>query len=192
MSRSSRIFALLPAFALLSGIVSAKDRHKAEPAPQDEIQVVAHLPAAGSNISRFLCTEHRSQNLLYAEGDGGKFVRLIDVTDVQHPELVADLSSGLVGTNDIVAAAGTAALISDKQDAKETTPAKQVFRVMSFADPAHPVVKQEIAGVTAMQRDADRGLIFLANADGLWILQQHIAPDPRVEKEWEHMMLDNR
>jgi hypothetical protein len=63
---------------------------------------------------------------------------------------------------------------------------------MSFADPLHPSVKQEFQDVTAMATDDKRGLIFLANSQGVWILQQRYAMDPQFEKEWEHMMLDNR
>ncbi len=44
----------------------------------------------------------------------------------------------------------------------------------------------------AMATDDKRGLIFLANPQGVWILQQQYATDPQSEKEWEHMMLDNR
>ena len=43
-----------------------------------------------------------------------------------------------------------------------------------------------------MERDDKRGLMFLANAQGVWILQQQYAMDPEAVKEWEHMMLDNR
>ena len=51
---------------------------------------------------------------------------------------------------------------------------------MDFSDPQHPKVAREFAGVTAIT--TDDGLIFLANADGIWILHQTLAEDPEVEK----------
>jgi hypothetical protein len=68
----------------------------------------------------------------------------------------------------------------------------QTFRIMSFADPAHPASKQEFLDVSAVLRDGNRGLIFLANPQGIWILQEKLALDPAFEKEWEHTALDNR
>ena len=63
---------------------------------------------------------------------------------------------------------------------------------MSFADPQHPTVQQEFANVSAFARDENRGLIFLANPQGVWILHEKLAMDPSLEREWEHMALDSR
>ena len=57
---------------------------------------------------------------------------------------------------------------------------------MDFSDPKNPKVAREFTGVTAMSRDDRRGLIFIANAEGIWILQQHLAEDPEVEKAYAH------
>ena len=67
--------------------------------------------------------------------------------------------------------------------------------VRGFADPLHPTVKQEFEGVTAMAQDDKRGLIFLANDAGIWILRQHYALSPEDEafqKEIEHTIYDTR
>jgi MFS family permease len=65
----------------------------------------------------------------------------------------------------------------------------QIIRIMNLADPLHPTVAQEFKGVTATSRDAQPGLILLANADGIWILQQHFALDPAVEKSYAYRVL---
>jgi hypothetical protein len=176
--------------ALLIGPLAAKDRHKAAP-PQDQIEVVAHLPLSGEAVGRFLLTQHYRRDYLYAASSNGKAVTLIDVTDPGKPSVLADVSPALAGGS-VVTAAGTAALISDARTGTDATDKSQTFRIMSFADPAHPVVSQEFTNVSAMSRDDKRGLIFLANGQGLWILHEKLAMDPEFEKEWEHMMLDNR
>ena len=53
---------------------------------------------------------------------------------------------------------------------------------MGFSDPRHPRATREFAGMTAMTRDDPRGLVFIANAEGIWILRQNQAQDPEVEK----------
>jgi hypothetical protein len=53
----------------------------------------------------------------------------------------------------------------------------------------HPKVAREFAGVTAISRDERRGLIYVANAEGLSILYQSFAEDPEVEKAYAHHVL---
>jgi hypothetical protein len=68
-------------------------------------------------------------------------------------------------------------------------PAPQSIRILDFSDPQHPNVAREFAGVTAISRDDRRGLIFLDNAEGIWILHQSRAEDPEVEKAYAHHVI---
>jgi hypothetical protein len=43
--------------------------------------------------------------------------------------------------------------------------------------------------VTAIDRDDRRGLIFVANPEGVWILHQNRAEDPEVEKAYAHHVI---
>jgi hypothetical protein len=186
-------FALICAAALcaiLPSALMAKGHGKKNP-PQDGIEVLAHLPLASEPITHFVQTQHYRRNYLYAESKGGETLTLIDVTDVAHPTILSSLSPSL-RTGNVVAAAGTAALVSDSPATAPTEGNGQTFRIMSFADPKHPSVKQEFANVSAISRDDHRGLIFMANAQGIWILQEKLAMDPEFEREWEHAALDNR
>jgi hypothetical protein len=60
---------------------------------------------------------------------------------------------------------------------------------MDFSDPRNPKVAREFTGVTAMSRDDGRGLIYVANAAGVWILQRHFAEDPEVQKAYEDYVI---
>ena len=190
LSRCVSVF--LVGFVCCAGLF-AKPKHAKANADnaQDEIEVVAHIVLPDPNITRFFTTQHYRRNYLYAEHELGKTVTLIDVTKLDKPTVVADVAYPEGGNENLVAVAGNAALTASGSSsaAKQSG---QTFRIMSLADPLHAVVKQQFAGVTAMSRDEKRGLIFLANDQGLWILQQHYAADPQLEKEWEHMALDNR
>ncbi len=175
--------------AFLPFASQAKDHGKNVP-PQDGIDVIAHLPLASGPVTHFLETRHYRRNYLYAESKGGNTVTLIDVTDVSHPTVLSQTSPSS-GTGSVVTAAGTAALVSESPAAPSEPANGQTFRIMSFADPQHPTVKQEFANVSAVSRDDSRGLIFLANPQGIWILETKLAMDPEFEREWEHMALDN-
>jgi hypothetical protein len=85
--------------------------------------------------------------------------------------------------------AGTAVLVSEEQGVATPVATPQTIRIMDFSDPQHPKVAREFAGVTAISRDDSRSLIFLANAEGIWILHRTFAEDPEVEKAYAHHVL---
>ena len=195
MSRKFYSYFITSAAVLCCSVaLSAKDKHsKSQPdSPQDQIEVTGHLPLTSGAVTRFLITEHYRRDYLYAEHAAGNSVTLIDVTNSRQPAVLADMSYPSGASDNLVAVAGNAALTSAESPAASSALTPQTFRIMSFADPAHPTVKQEFHGVTAMATDQKRGLIFLANGDGVWVLQQKYAMDPQFEKEWEHVMLDAR
>jgi hypothetical protein len=185
------VVALLAGLTMLAPLGHAKNKRSRTPpsAPKDEIQVVGHIPLTNGPVKRFLTTQHYSSYYLYAEHGDGK-VTLIDVTKINLPAVLADVAFAPGnGSGSLTAVAGTAALVSS-----ETAPAAgaqplQTIRIMDFSDPQNPKVAREFAGVTAMSRDDRRGLIFVANADGIWILQQQFAEDPEVEKAYADYVL---
>jgi hypothetical protein len=151
---------------------------------------VGHIPLTDGAVSRFLATQHYSSYYLYAEHDAGRTVTLIDVTKTSQPVVLADVSSAPNGGFDsLTLVAGTAALVTSEPAASAAPAATQTIRIMDFSDPQNPKVARVFAGVTAMSRDQGRGLIFVANADGIWILQQRLAQDPEVEKAYANYVL---
>lgn len=172
--------------------LSAKDKKpkKTQP-PQDSIEVVAHIPLTIGLVRRFVATEHYSSHYLYAEHDDGASVTLIDVTRADQPAVLAEVAyPSASGPDSMVVVSGTAALVSSNGTSAIAAP--QTIRVLDFSDPQHPKVAREFAAVTAINRDDRRGLIFLANSDGVWILHQHRAEDPDIEKAYAHHVLYDR
>ena len=157
--------------------------------PQDQIEVVGHIPLTDGPVRRFIPTQHYSSSYLYVEYASRKNVTLIDVTKAAQPAVLADVaypSGG--GEATLFSVAGTAALVTE-EPGPAAPPAAQTVRIMDFSDPLHPKVAREFTGVTALSRDDHRGLIFVANSEGLWILHQSFAEDPEVEKAYAHHVL---
>jgi hypothetical protein len=175
---------------MLAPSMDAKDKKPKAPGPKDEIEVVGHIPLTNGPVRRFLATQHFSSYYLYAERDPGQATTLIDVTKTNQPSVLADVAyAPNSGSDSLTLVAGTAALVSSEPAAPAAARAPQTIRVMDFSDPKNPKVAREFTGVTAMSRDGGRGLIFVANADGIWILQQHFAEDPEVQKAYENYVL---
>lgn len=199
MGNTSNRYKRLLFVLLLGSVIPAatvwgkpKNKHPKQDPPQDGIQVVAHLSLT-DKANRFLMTKHYSREYLYVEYEAGKTVALIDTTNPQHPAVLANVALGTdVNAEALLSVTGNAALVTDGPAPTQAFTPGRTIRVMSFADPAHPTVQQEFQNVSALARDNDRGLIFLANAEGLWILQQHFALDPAVEAQWEHDVFGNR
>ena len=187
---SFSIVVLLGAIAFPAGAQS-KGKQKKSPAkdPQDSIEVVGHIAVTGGPVTRFFTTQHYSSYYLYAEHESGQALTLIDVTKSDRPRLLADVPGALPGASgNLAVVAGTAALVTSAP-ATPALPANQTIRIMDFSDPLHPRVTREFAGVTATTRDDRRGLIFVANSDGVWILRQHLAEDPEVEKAYANYVI---
>jgi hypothetical protein len=179
---------LVAGLTMLAPAVNAKNNPS--PAPKDEIEVVGHIPLTDGPVTRFLSTQHYSSYYLYAEHGAGKTVTLIDVTKTSRPSVLTDVSyASNSGSDNLAVVAGTAALVTSEAAAPAPAPAPQTIRIMDFSDPRNPKVAHEFNGVTAMSRDDRRGLIFVANAEGIWILRQRLAEDPEVEKAYARYVL---
>jgi hypothetical protein len=150
-------------------------------AAQDQIEVVGHIALSGGNgspVTGFLTTQHYNRSYLYVERAGAKVVTLIDVTKADRPSVIADVAG-----NGLVSVAGTAALVTQESPRAASRP--ESLRIMNFADIEHPQIVREFTGVTAVARDDRRGLIFLANGDGVWILRQQLAEDPAMVRAYD-------
>jgi hypothetical protein len=169
---------------------------KPKPAPKDpsdSIEVVGHISLPDGPVTRFVATQHYSSYYLYAEHGNGKNVTLIDVTHIARPVVLAEVPYPVNGGSaTLFEVAGTAALVSEGASAASPAPQPQTIRIMDFSDPLHSQVVREFTGVTSMSRDERRGLTFVANGEGIWILRQTYAEDPEVEKEYARRVLYDR
>src|ERR1700734_1690973 len=188
----SAIFPLC-VFICSSTAVAGDKKPKVIPsAPKDVIEVGGHIPSTGGPVTRFLSTQHYSSYYLYVEHEGGTNVTLIDVTKTGQPAVLSDVAyspSPSGGSESLLTVAGTAALVNSDPAAPAPASVPQTLRIMDFSDPQHPKVSREFTGVTAIGRTDPRGLIYVANGDGIWILKQHLAEDPAVEKEYTNYIL---
>ena len=179
--------AIILIIAAVSGReLQAKEKHQTAESPnQDQIVIESHIAVAAGPIARLIATRHFGRSYAYAVREAGKPVTLIDVTDPRNPRILSEANLPTPSSS-LLAVTGTAALASDA--AAATTPPVQTIRLMDFSDPAQPKVTKQFDGVTAIET-VPGGLTLLANSEGIWILSQHFAEDPAVEKRYANKVI---
>jgi hypothetical protein len=167
--------------------VAAKDKKTATP-PQDRIDVLANLRVPEAPIVRLTMTQHYNRSYLYIE-QATRGLTLVDVTDAKHPAIVSSLGNSNIGNGTVLAAAGDAALISSEEP--PASPKEKTMTIVSFADRAHPQTIRQFNKVTCTAVDNQRGLIYVANHEGLWILHRNAAEDPELQERYAHDVIYN-
>ena len=130
-------------------------------------KVIAHLPLQDSAGSEMLLQNKGDKHYLYVQKASRQGFTVVDVTKPAAPSLVnrsVSSNDATAGRLEIVSPDVGIAEVPDKS-AKGVT-----VKVLDLSDPAHPKVLQTFTGVTSILQDPGRGLIYLANNDGLWIL----------------------
>lgn len=173
---------------LLLNPFSLTAKQKKKEAVPDGIRVIAHLTLDGEAQRKMLRTEHWRTQYLYLESADGKDLTIVDVTAPSSPAVVQHIATGTEEAN-VADVVGTAALVTDLDTSPAPVGARTVS-VMSFTDPNHPKLVQQFKGVTAMLNG--HGLIYLVNADGLWILQEQPGEDKELEDAYANYVLYNR
>ena len=180
---------LLACFLAVAPATEAKNKKAASSSPKDEIAVAGHIAVTGGPVRSFLATQHYGSFYLYAQRDTGGTVTLIDVTKTGQPAILGEIASAPDNGSTLAVVAGTSALAVSEAAPQSSVRPPQTLRIMDYSDPKTPKVTREFSGVTAVSRDDARGLIFLANADGIWILRKHFSEDPEVQKSYEDYVL---
>ena len=169
----------------------ATGRDNAAPPLPDRLAVVAHFPLAGGPVTQLTTGTHWQKDCLYADHGAAGPVTIVDVTNPAAPAAAGELDvPAAEAGGSLSAVVRTTALVTSSPPG--TTPEKQTVTVLSFADPEHPSVVRQFAGVTAMLNDDARGLIYLADSGGLWALRAEPATDVELEREYaEYVLYDH-
>jgi hypothetical protein len=143
----------------------------------ESAEIVAHQPLSGHSVTQMFLQRQNGKQYLYVDQDGEQRV-VIDVTKADRPSVVrhtAEPRGAAIGqfeplSSDLAISEqpqGQAVAVSRR-------PARETVNVLDTTDPVHPQVLQTFSGVTSILPDADRNLIFIANADGLWVVRHRV------------------
>ncbi len=131
------------------------------------IRIVNHLTNQGVSATRMFLDVSLDRTLLYVVGSDQKTTTVIDVTVPAKARVVATPAR---------APDGAMVLTS-------STPGPGI-QVLDLSDPRNPHAMAELAGPTSVVVDSQHGLVYLSNAQGLWIVHNSALVDPSVAA-WE-------
>jgi len=151
---------------------------------EERVKVVAHLPLPGMHVNQMFVQERGSKHYLYLHRPTRQAFALVDVSKPEKPILLerATLEQTPGGEMEVakpesslaVAVTPEAEGAATGKPAAGAAPAvvlpKETVRFIDLSDPKHPKTLKTFAGVTSMLPDDARHMIYLVNAEGLWVI----------------------
>lgn len=179
------------AIILIAPATKAAERtSKAQPG--DSIDVVSSVALTGKTIGAIHIAGYASRHYVYLKDASKQSLTVVDVTDAAHPSITKVMTMPDAAANEAVGlVVGNAALMIAEAPRPAVESAKAVS-IVDLSSAASPRVVRQFSGVTAMQVDEQRGLIYLVDDGGLQILKKHSAADQEMEREYARQVLYNR
>ena len=179
------------AIILLAPMTKAAERtSKAQPG--DSIDVVSSVALTGKAIGAIQIAGDAGRRYVYLRDASKQSLTVVDVTDAAHPSIAKVMVMPDATANETVGlVVGNAALMITEVPRPAAESPKAVS-IVDLSSAANPRVVRQFLGVTAMQVDEQRGLIYLVNDGGLQILKKHSAADQEMEREYARQVLYNR
>jgi hypothetical protein len=157
--------------------------------PADSIDVVGHLDLPGASVAGLTASRHWRREYLHLQDTARGVLTVVDVTDPAHPSIVRQIHlPAEMAKSRLAVSVGDAALLTETSTPPAAARPGSVS-IVSFADPDHPRTLRKFDHVTAFWIHRERGLIYLANSEGLWILRQNPAPDQELERAYANYVL---
>lgn len=180
-------------FIGLSGAVAeakSKDKSKkTDPGRPVGIYLVSHTPLSETTVSNIASVSDPDRDLVQLTDNVHGTITLVDIGNPKKPKVLekVQLPAEFAQSN-VQTRIGDSTLLAVPEGVPPSHVDPQAVTLVSFADPSNPKTVQKFEGVTALWNDRGRELIYLANSDGLWILEVYSAADKRREAEFEKML----
>jgi len=172
--------AILPLAAVLAFACAVRaNANSAKPRPTDvPARVIAHLLLDSPAGNQMVLQNEGDKHYLYIQKASKQGYTIVDVTKPEFPGLVSPKSSSKDATAGNLEIVGSNLAVAEVPDSKKpavrSAPvATSTVRILDVSDPEHPTTLQTFNNVTSMVGDAGRGIIYLANDQGLWVLRHN-------------------
>jgi hypothetical protein len=162
---------------LALGIAAAPSmfaKPKEKKALASNLGVIAHVPLDGGAATHMVLMEKNGKEYLYLGLASSSGVCVFDVTTPAAPrKLERFAEAGGAQATDFQLVGDTLAVSSRSGEALSGSPdsASRSVTILNMTNPTDPQSIQTFAGVTSVVADNARGLIYLSNDEGLWIVQ---------------------
>jgi len=174
--RAGCLLACLSILATMAFSPGIRANTKSKPT-QVPARVIAHIPLPSPPGSQMVLQRNDNKQYLYIQSASKQNYTIVEVTKPEFPSIVTPAAASKdtpEGKLDIVGADVGIAQVPDggaKTAIKSSDNPTETVKILDLSDPAHPKVLQTFNNVTSMLPDGGRGLIFLTNNEGLWVLK---------------------
>jgi hypothetical protein len=139
-------------------------------------EIVGRVDLAGKPVTSMVLLEKGTKEYLYLRLGSSAGLSVVDVTNVKKARVIeTTVVPDPTAAGELLPFADSRAMTLTAPEGPATSPAvgtdSKAVTILDVDDPANPTVARKFAGVTSLVTDTDRGLIYIANADGLWILK---------------------
>jgi hypothetical protein len=148
-----------------------------EPKPTDvPATVIAHLPLPQATGSQMLLQKDSGKQYLYVQQATKQGFMIVDVSKPERPSLLKRTAESNPSTAGNLQMVSPDVAIAEAPEKTPTTLTSQTHptetvRVLDLSDPRNPKTLETFNKVTSFLPDGGRGLIYLTNNEGLWILR---------------------
>jgi hypothetical protein len=163
---------LLTSFLATAPSAFAKSR-KSKPA-EPIVAVVGHVALTGPPAVQMFVQEHGRQQYLLIEQASKEGFTIIDVTKPSQAVIVKQVAWPNQASNgklQLVKAGLVLSTASENNSGTAAGSSTESLNLLDLRDPANPKTIQGFTGVTTVLLDESRSLMYITNAEGLWILQ---------------------
>ncbi len=152
--------------------ISAKPKERKSAV--SNLGVIAHVQLDGGSATHMVLMEKNGKEYLYLGLASSSGVCVFDVTTPAAPrKLERFAEGGRAQAADFQLIGDTLAVSSRSGETTISSPdaAPRSVTILNMTDPTNPQPIQTFAGVTSVVADNARGLIYLSNDEGLWVVQ---------------------
>jgi hypothetical protein len=172
--------ALLAAF-LISAAASPASLARTRKPALPSVGVIAHVVLPEGPVTRMLLVEKNGKQYLYVGLASPAALSVIEVSKPAQARIIEGAAGpGGTPTGDLRLVGNTLALLATSQPgtvrAESSDRAPQSVTILNVDDPSKPQELRSFSGVTSLLTDEARGLIYVANNEGLWIVKAKQKP----------------
>jgi hypothetical protein len=170
------------------GIASAPAlfaKPKTKKAVDSNLGVIAHVQLENGSATRMFLVQKNGRRYLYLGVGASSSVCVFDVTMPAAAHRVERFEgAGNAQAAEFQLVGDTLSVSSRPGDASAgaVDAAGRSVTILNMSDPANPQTIQTFSGVTSTASDDARGLIYLSNKEGLWVVQAKQPPKPDAEE----------
>src|SRR5271163_3652605 len=172
----THVHGLVLSLLLLSVALASASEQPAPKPTEVPATVIAHLALPQATGSQMLLQRDNAKQYLYVQQAGKQGFMIVDVSKPESPSLLkrtAESNQATQGNLQIVSPDVAIAVAPEKTSSTVTSnnhPTETV-RVLDMSDSRNPKTLETFNNVTSLLPDSHRGLIFLTNNEGLWVLR---------------------